>query len=172
MYSPITLLIFQIRPSMANFNLGNGAPKKRFKDTLKASLKCFDIDLTNWNMQAQQRDCWCSTISNGAKLKRQQRKSRTAAAIPTADSSSSITCSVCHCSFLAKIGLIRHMRTHASISIWCCYDHHLSRWTNYYTAIRSCGAPLKLKLPWSSCAVTLYRVTALLLSSNSTVILQ
>ncbi len=81
-----------------------GAPKKRFKDTLKASLKCFDIDLTNWDMQAQQRDAWRSTISNGAatheanriqqaKLKRQQRKSRTAS-IPTADSSSGITCSV------------------------------------------------------------------------------
>ncbi len=25
-----------------------GASKKRFKDTLKTSLECFDIDLTNW----------------------------------------------------------------------------------------------------------------------------
>ena len=76
-------------------------------------------------MQAQQRDAWRSTIGNGAatheanriqqaKLKRQQRKSRTAS-IRTADSSSGITCSVCHRSFLAKIGLISHMRTHASV---------------------------------------------------------
>ena len=108
-----------------------GAPKKRFKDTLKASLKSFDVDLSNWNIQAQQRDSWRSTITNGAtsheanriqqaKLKRQQRKSRTAS-IPTADSpstvsSSSVTCSVCHRSFRAKIGLISHMRTHASVS--------------------------------------------------------
>ena len=77
-------------------------------------------------MQAQERDSWRSIISNGAatheanriqqaKLKRQQRKSRTDS-IPTSDSSSNITCSVCHRSFNAKIGLISLMRTHASVS--------------------------------------------------------
>ena len=104
-----------------------GAPKKRFKDTLKASLKCFDVDPENWELQAQQRDSWRSTITNSAlsyeakrilqaESKRQERKSRIANAntTTTANSSSGVTCLVCHRSFRAKIGLISHMRTHNS----------------------------------------------------------
>ncbi len=47
------MLVFQSRSFTANFDLGNGhfLPKKRFKDTLKASLKWFDIDLTNWDIK-------------------------------------------------------------------------------------------------------------------------
>ena len=104
-----------------------GAPKKRFKDTLKASLKCFDVDPENWELQAQQRDSWRSTITNSAlsyeakrilqaESKRQERKSRIANAntTTTANSSSGVTCLVCHRSFRAKIGLNSHMRTHNS----------------------------------------------------------
>ena len=104
-----------------------GAPKKRFKDTLKASLKCFDVDPENWELQAQQRDSWRSTITNSAlsyeakrilqaESKRQERKSRIANAntTTTANSSFGVTCLVCHRSFRAKIGLISHMRTHNS----------------------------------------------------------
>ena len=104
-----------------------GAPKKRFKDTLKASLKCFDVDPENWELQAQQRDSWRSTITNSAlsyeakrilqaESKRQERKSRIANAnkTTTANSSSGVTCFVCHRSFRTKIGLNSHMRTHNS----------------------------------------------------------
>ena len=78
-----------------------GAPKKRFKDTLKASLKCFDVDPENWELQAQQRDSWRSTITNSAltcsyeakrilqaESKRQERKSRIANANTTTTANS------------------------------------------------------------------------------------
>ena len=103
----------------------HGARKKSFKDTLKASLKCFDVDPENWELQAQQRDSWRSTITDSAltyeakhtlqaESKRQERKSRIANANTTANSSSGVTCLVCHCSLRAKIGLLSHMRTHNS----------------------------------------------------------
>ena len=80
-----------------------GAPKKRFKDTLKASLKCFDVDPENWELQAQQRDSWRSTITNSAlsyeakrilqaESKRQERKSRIANANTTTTANSSSRC--------------------------------------------------------------------------------
>ena len=50
----------------------------------------------------------------------------------TANSSSGVTCFVCHRSFRAKISLISHMRTHKSTTSQCCHGLHLLRRTNYY----------------------------------------
>ena len=102
-----------------------GGQRKRFKDTLKVSLKSFNVDLEQWETLAQERDTWRSIIVDGAvtsesnrikeaETKRQLRKARinsndTAASIPT-----NLSCSVCHRVFRARIGLICHMRTHKS----------------------------------------------------------
>jgi len=101
-----------------------GGQKKRFKDTLKASLKSFDIDTTTWDKVAEDRPTWRNLIHKGcqsyeerrtaeAKQKRELRKSR-AASTATADVDDSLVCPTCGRSFKARIGLISHLRTHKS----------------------------------------------------------
>ena len=46
---------------------GGGGQKKRFKDTLKKTLTSFDIDVTNWEVCAQDRPLWRSMIHTGAR---------------------------------------------------------------------------------------------------------
>ena len=67
-----------------------GGQKKRFKDTLKASLKAFNINHNTWEQSAQDRGTWRSAVHKGAKAceanrtamvteeRRQVRKNRTA----------------------------------------------------------------------------------------------
>ena len=45
-----------------------GGQKKRYKDTLKASLKDFDIPMEPWEATAQQRSKWQGLINKGAVL--------------------------------------------------------------------------------------------------------
>ena len=95
-----------------------GAPKKRFKDCLKASLKDFNIEPTTWEIEALDRSGWRSTVHKGAKEfedkrvaaakeKRQARKD--SASRPTA---ATIPCPHCQRTFRAQIGLTSHLRTH------------------------------------------------------------
>ena len=44
-----------------------GGQKKRFKDTLKKTLTSFNIDMTNWEVCAQDRPLWRSMIHTGAR---------------------------------------------------------------------------------------------------------
>ena len=44
-----------------------GGQKKRFKYTLKKTLTSFNIDVTNWEVCAQDRTLWRSMIHTGAK---------------------------------------------------------------------------------------------------------
>ena len=44
-----------------------GRPKKRFKHTLKASLKAFNISHTTWEQTAEDRDGWRAAVHQGAK---------------------------------------------------------------------------------------------------------
>ena len=44
-----------------------GGQKKRFKDTLKKTLTIFNIDVTNWEVCAQDRPLWRSMIHIGAR---------------------------------------------------------------------------------------------------------
>ena len=44
-----------------------GAPKKRFKDSLKASLKTLTIDPDSWEAEAQDRCGWRAAVYEGAK---------------------------------------------------------------------------------------------------------
>ena len=96
-----------------------GAPKKRFKDCLKASLKAFDISPATWEDAAQDRSGWRAAVHQGAKnceagrivtaeLRRQARKD--SASNPPA--AATIPCPHCERNFRAQIGLISHLRTH------------------------------------------------------------
>ena len=100
----------------------HGGQKKRYKDTLKASLKDFNIPTESWEQIAQDRTKWRGLIKRGAgeyeakrireaKQKPAQRKAR-AKASPTELFSSDLSCSICNRQFRAKIGLISHLRTH------------------------------------------------------------
>ena len=81
-----------------------GGQKKRYKDTLKASLKDFDIPIGSWEQTAQERSKWRGLINKGAALhekkriceaerKRRERKANTNG--PPADSMT-LTCSTCN----------------------------------------------------------------------------
>ena len=98
----------------------HGGQKKRYKDTLKASLKDFNIPTESWGQTAQDRTKWRGLIRRGAgehevkriseaEQKRAQRKAR-AKASPTELSSSDLSCSICNRQFRAKIGLIGYFR--------------------------------------------------------------
>ena len=99
-----------------------GGQKKRYKDTLKASLKDFNIPTESWEQAAQDRTKWRCLINKGAsqfeakricdaERKRKERKAR--AKGPSSDSAQSeFTCSICNRQFRAKIGLYSHQRTH------------------------------------------------------------
>ena len=99
-----------------------GGQKKRYKDTLKSSLKDFNIPAELWEQIAQDRALWRGLIRRGAseyeakriskgKQKHAQRKAR-AKASPTELFCSDLCCSICNRQFRARIGLISHLRTH------------------------------------------------------------
>ena len=100
----------------------SGGQKKRYKDTLKASLKDFSIPAESWEQIAQDRAKWRGLIrrdANEYKAKRiseaeqkhAQRNAR-AKASPTELSCSDLCCSICNRQFRARIGLISHLKTH------------------------------------------------------------
>nr|VZI46108.1 unnamed protein product [Spirometra erinaceieuropaei] len=97
-----------------------GGQIRRYKDTLKSSLKCLQINPTNWEELALDRPTWRRTIKTGAaiyeanriaaaKAKREARKSQlrpvsNAAAQPLP------TCPRCQRTFRARMGLVGHLR--------------------------------------------------------------
>ena len=100
----------------------HGGQKNRYKDTLKASLKDFNIPTESWEQIAQDRTKWRGLIKMGAgeyeakriseaEQKRAQWKARDKTS-PTELSSSNLCCSICNRQFRAEIGLISHLRTH------------------------------------------------------------
>ena len=99
-----------------------GGQKKRYKDTLKASLKDFNIPIESWEQAAQDQTKWRCLISKGAsqfkekriceaERKRKERKAR-AKEPSSVSAQSEFTCSICNRQFRAKIGLNSHQRTH------------------------------------------------------------
>uniref|UniRef100_A0A0L8HXH2 C2H2-type domain-containing protein n=1 Tax=Octopus bimaculoides TaxID=37653 RepID=A0A0L8HXH2_OCTBM len=96
-----------------------GGQRKRFKDSLKVSLKAFNIDPSSWEQTALDRTKWQAAVHNGARQyesdrkaaaekRRQNRKNN--ALKPLA--SATIPCPYCSRSFQAWIGLISHLHTH------------------------------------------------------------
>ena len=103
---------------LASGHRNRGAPKKRYKDTLKSSLHACGIDPKNWSSLALDREEWRHTVKEGVKsyekarsarveAKRQRRKERQSQ--PT-DPNAGYNC--CHCNRLcgSRIGLISHER--------------------------------------------------------------
>ena len=97
--------------------------KKRYKDTLKASLKDFNIPIGFWEQTANERSKWRGLINKGAALyekkriceaerKRRERKVNTNG--PPADS---MTFS-CNRQFRARIGLVSHQKTHQHTNLF------------------------------------------------------
>nr|VZI50487.1 unnamed protein product [Spirometra erinaceieuropaei] len=101
-----------------------GGQIRRYKDTLKSSLKRLHINPTTWEELARDRPTWRRTVKTGAaiyeanriaaaKVKREVRKSqlrpiRNAAAQPLP------TCPRCQRTFRARIGLVGHLRTNCT----------------------------------------------------------
>jgi hypothetical protein len=96
-----------------------GGQKKRYKDSLKTSLKAFDINHTTWEDAAQDRATWRSIVKKGAttcegmrnaaaQQRRLARKTRT----DQTPSTVALPCPKCARTFSANIGLISHLRTH------------------------------------------------------------
>ena len=103
-----------------------GGQKKRYKDTLKASLKDFNIPIESWEQVAQDRTKWRRLINKGAsqfeakriceaERKRKERKAR--AKGPSSDSAQSeLTCSICSLELkLAYTAINEHTNTHKRI---------------------------------------------------------
>jgi exonuclease III len=94
-----------------------GGQKKRFKDTLKTSLKAFNIEIDTWETSSLDRNAWRTSLRKGAKkcetvrkeLAEQRRQARKTQ-LPLGDGD--ILCPQCQRSFRAQIGLISHLKTH------------------------------------------------------------
>ena len=95
-----------------------GAPKKRYKDSLKKSLSTCHIDHRQWSALAADRGAWRHAVHQSVssfesnrratlKEKRSRRKNRVATA-PTPESS--FPCSRCGRVCLSRIGLVSHQR--------------------------------------------------------------
>ena len=98
-----------------------GGQRKRYKDTLKASLKNCNIDPDTWKEIARDRTFWRSTVSTGVSSfetrrveEQEQKHQRRKIRVSTASSTSAYPCSHCSRQFSAKIGLTSHLRTHRS----------------------------------------------------------
>ena len=97
-----------------------GGQKKRFKDSLKVSLKNLNMDINSWEILAQDCSTWRSSITSGARTaekhqvaevqkKRAARKDRI---MNTNTTNSDYMCPTCGRGFYARIGLYSHLRTH------------------------------------------------------------
>ena len=98
-----------------------GGQKKRFKDTLKVSLKCCGFDHNAWEELASDRPAWRSKVCSGVMEyekeriqnvmeKRRLRKER--AHKPPSPGQQLHPCPHCSRLFRAQIGLRSHLRTH------------------------------------------------------------
>ena len=97
----------------------HGGQKKRFKDTLKTSLKAFAITPDSWEQTAMDRAKWHSSVHKGSKIceanrtaaAEQRRQARKARASNLQDDVPLVLCPNCQRTFRARIGLVSHMRT-------------------------------------------------------------
>lgn len=97
-----------------------GAPKKRYKDSLKKSLKSCDINPNQWTTMAAERVDWRHSVYEAVHLferarraalqeKRELRKTRAASA-PSQPISNQYQCRHCTRTCLSRIGLASHER--------------------------------------------------------------
>ncbi|KAJ7416721.1 hypothetical protein WISP_69127 [Willisornis vidua] len=92
-----------------------GAPKKRYKDSLKQHLSLDHIDCHQWSTLASNQDSWRHTIHDAAasfenacrvclKKKRQRRKNRSSPISPR----DKFRCAFCDWTCLSHISLFSH----------------------------------------------------------------
>ena len=97
-----------------------GGQKKRFKDTLKVSLKSFGIAPNCVEYLVQDRDNWHEVVKWGAKVCETRRNAETGLrrklrkVTATSAIAATIPCSHCWRLFCRQISLISHLRTHIS----------------------------------------------------------
>ena len=99
-----------------------GGQRKRYKDTLKQSLRSCGISVDNWELIAVDRSSWRSTIAHGIahfetrrrELAEERRAARKAKkSNPNTDSGDeSWTCPACGRVCGSRIGLFSHLRAH------------------------------------------------------------
>ena len=96
-----------------------GGQLKRFKDTLKKTLRSCNIPIDSWEELIQDRTSWRKAVTDGVKAfestrlrtldeKRQARKSRSA----IIDPASSVSCPTCRRICASAFGLRAHQRRH------------------------------------------------------------
>nr|VZH91133.1 unnamed protein product [Spirometra erinaceieuropaei] len=101
-----------------------GGQIRRYKNTLKSSLKRLQINPTKWEELALDRPTWRRTVKTSAaiheanriaaaKVKREARKSQLRS-LRNADSQPLPTCPRCQRTFGARIGLIGHLRVNCT----------------------------------------------------------
>ncbi|KAK3885559.1 hypothetical protein Pcinc_008347 [Petrolisthes cinctipes] len=99
-----------------------GGQRKRFKDSLKTSLKDFSIRTGSWETLATDHLTWRSHIQQGAKRAEEERTKkaekknelRKARAASVTDTAPTHMCPTCGRGFHTRISLISHLRTHRS----------------------------------------------------------
>ncbi|VDL93260.1 unnamed protein product [Schistocephalus solidus] len=94
---------------------------RRYKDTLKTSLKQLQINSATWEEIVQNRPAWRRRVKTGAAIYEANRiaaaKTKTAARKSPAPSTNTAkaqtlpTCPRCQRTFHARIGLVRHLWT-------------------------------------------------------------
>nr|VZI47292.1 unnamed protein product [Spirometra erinaceieuropaei] len=105
-----------------------GGQIRRYKDTLKSSLKRLQIHLTNWENLALDRPTWTRTVKTdaaiyeanriaAAKAKREARKSQLRPVRNDAAAQPLPTCPRCQRTFRARIELIGHLWTNCASRI-------------------------------------------------------
>jgi hypothetical protein len=104
-----------------------GEQKKRYKDTLRASLKCCCIDSADWENVATYCSTWCYKTGRGTANLGKERvhnsiRKRSLRKLHFYSTSSSALsqpclhqCQQCNRLFRARSGLISHLRTHSKI---------------------------------------------------------
>ncbi|KAL8568047.1 hypothetical protein ACOMHN_000271 [Nucella lapillus] len=101
-----------------------GGQRKRFKDSLKVSLKDFNISTESWDSLASDRPPWRHLITKAAytaeerrsRQAEQKRTTRKARATSTSTTAPNHFCATCGRGFFARIGLISHLRIHKTSS--------------------------------------------------------
>ena len=95
-----------------------GSLKKRFKDTLKVSMKSFSIAPNCLEYLVQDRNKWCELVRRGVKVCETRRNAETELCqklrkgTATSATAATIPCSHCQRLFCAHIGLISHLCNH------------------------------------------------------------
>ena len=104
-----------------------GGQRKRYKDTLKQTLKMTGMDTETWHELAENRTGWRQAVKKGVRSfeaerlkaradKRQKRKAKEAqdihVEVQQIPDSADFVCETCGRAFKSKIGLYSHSRTH------------------------------------------------------------